>query len=217
MKNENPLTASEQLALWADKLRDLSATGLCYASTMYDRERYETLQTMAMEMMALATTQSLDTLEPLRATFFSRPSPVVVGTAAVIDSEGILLLMRRADNGLWGMPGGGMEVGETAAAAVVRETYEETGVRCEPIALVGIYDSRIWDIVRTHHSYKLTFLCRPVGEVVSPDMASHAHETLEIGWFPVDALPEPLYEGHRQRIHDTFRVWRGEMKAHFDI
>jgi ADP-ribose pyrophosphatase YjhB (NUDIX family) len=170
MKNEKPLTASEQVALWADKLRDLSATGLCYASTIYDRERYETLQTMAMEMMALATTQSLDTLEPLRATFFSRPSPVVVGTAAVIDSEGMLLLMRRTDNGLWGMPGGGIEVGETAAAAAVRETYEETGVRCEPTALIGIYDSRLWDVDRTHHYCKFTFLCSPTGEAVSPDL-----------------------------------------------
>jgi ADP-ribose pyrophosphatase YjhB (NUDIX family) len=89
-------------------------------------------------------------------------SPVVAGVAAVIDTEGNILLMRRSDNQLWAMPGGQMEVGETPAEAVVRETVEETGIRCIPKALVGVYDSRIWDKGIPHHVYKFTFLCEPV-------------------------------------------------------
>jgi len=137
-KKPEPLTPSEQIAHWADKLRDLSATGLQYAPTAYDRERYEFIQNIAIEMFAFATAQSVEDFVPLKSTLFSRLSPLVAGTAAVIDEKGGILLMRRSDNYLWVMPGGVMEVGETPAEAVVRETLEETGIRCKPVALAEL-------------------------------------------------------------------------------
>ena len=81
MKARRTVTPTEQIALWADKLRDICAVGLQYAPTIYDRERYAGLQTIAMEMVALATAQSLTAVEPLCTTHFSRPGPVVAGTA----------------------------------------------------------------------------------------------------------------------------------------
>ncbi|MFD7903851.1 NUDIX domain-containing protein [Kitasatospora sp. NPDC059747] len=50
-----------------------------------------------------------------------------------------LLLERRSDNGRWGMPGGGLEIGENLPGAVVREVREETGIEVEVIGLVGTY------------------------------------------------------------------------------
>jgi 8-oxo-dGTP pyrophosphatase MutT (NUDIX family) len=211
----NSLTPAEQIALWADTIRDLSATGLRYAATIYDRNRYTTLQQMAMEMMALVTNQTIEQLEVFRELYFSRSSPMVAGAAAVINHHGEILLMQRADNHAWSLPAGGMEVGETAAA-VVRETYEETGIRCAPIALVGVYDSRLWGAPRSCHTYKFTFLCTPIDTTLAPQQASHAHETETIGWFDEQALPDRIHPGHRQRIIDAFRVWRGETRAHFD-
>ena len=155
------LSPAEQIAFWADKLRDLSAAGLEYSNNEYDKKRYESIQDMAIEMLAFVTAQPVESLLPLKSTIFSRMSPIVAGAAAVIDKDGKILLMRRADNSLWAMPAGQMEVGETAAEAVVRETYEETGIRCVPTALVGVYDSRRWDKVLLHHVYKFTFLCEP--------------------------------------------------------
>lgn len=205
---------TEQIALWADRLRDLAATGLKYADDPYDRERYETFQEMAMEMLALATGQPLDALVPLKATLFSRMSPVVTGSGAVIDEAGKILLMRRSDNGLWVMPGGQMEVGETPAQAVVREVVEETGIRCVPVALSGVYDSRLWDTGRSQHIYKFTFLCKPISR--EAETPSHAHESLAIGWFAKDNFPDDLYEGHVKRIDDAYRVYDGELQAYFD-
>ena len=101
------------IALWADKLRDLSASGLKYSENVYDKNRYEAIQEMAMEMLAFATAQPLESITPLKETVFSRMSPVIAGAAAVINNEGKILLMRRADNQLWAMPGGQMEVGES--------------------------------------------------------------------------------------------------------
>jgi ADP-ribose pyrophosphatase YjhB (NUDIX family) len=205
---------AETIALWADKLRDLSATGLHYAKDPYDKTRYEVIQDLAVEMLSFATAQPLESLTPLKSTTFSRMSPVVGGAAAVIDAEGTILLMRRADNHLWAMPGGQMEVGETPAEAVVRETYEETGIQCIPKALVGVYDSRIWDKGVPHHVYKFTFLCEPLSEQNHGDF--DRHETLETRWFAENDLPEDLYEGHFKRISDAYKIRKGNFQAYFD-
>ena len=89
---------AEQIAARADKLRDMSALGLRYAGTSYDKERYQAIQEIAAGMLALATGESLEALEPLRAAIFARPTPLSVGDAAVIDRQGRVLLIQRADN-----------------------------------------------------------------------------------------------------------------------
>lgn len=213
------MTSAEQLALWADKLRDLAALGLRYSDDVYNRDRYTGVQTIAMEMLALANGQSVESLEPLRAILFARPSPLTVGAAAIIDDTGRILLARRSDNEKWNMPGGMFEVGETPAEAVAREVREETGWACEPVALVGVYDSRIWDkgLNSPYHQYKFTFLCKPIGDQPVDPHPSHALETLETHWFTDDTLPENLMPGHLRRIQDSYRVWRGDMRAHFDF
>jgi ADP-ribose pyrophosphatase YjhB (NUDIX family) len=60
-------------------------------------------------------------------------------SAIVTDDAGRILLHLRADNDLWALPGGGMELGESLAQTVVREVKEETGLRVRPESIVGIY------------------------------------------------------------------------------
>jgi len=213
-KPPETISPAEQIAFWADRLRDLSAAGLQYSNNAYDKKRYESIQDMAIEMLAFATAQPVESLLPLKSTIFSRMSPTVVGAAAVINKNGKILLMRRVDNSLWAMPAGQMEVGETPAEAVVRETYEETGIWCVPKALVGVYDSRRWDEGILHHVYKFTFLCEPQEEQSYEPF--DPLETLEIGWFPQADLPTTLYPGHYKRISDAYEVRKGNFKAYFD-
>ena len=98
----------------------------------------------------------------------------------------------------------------------MREALEETGVRCAPVALVGVYDSRRWDTNTAQQIYKFTFLCRPLAGEPAAEPPSHAHESLASGWFAEDALPPDLYAGHVQRVRDAFRAWRGQQNAYFD-
>lgn len=209
------MITTQQIALWADKLRDISALGLSFSGTIYDKERYQAVQDIAAEMLAGAVGIAVQRLEPLKALVFSRPTPFSVGDAAVINDEGEILLVRRADNGMWAMPGGALEVGETPSEGVVREAREETGVLCEPVALVGVFDSRLCGTTSAHHLYHLVFLCQPLAKQ-SLGEASHTHEVLEVGWFAEGNLPQDIDPGHVSRIPKAFRVWRGEGRAFFD-
>ncbi|MEU8629038.1 NUDIX domain-containing protein [Streptomyces sp. NPDC048669] len=66
-------------------------------------------------------------------------SLVVAASAVVTDSAGRILLQRRTDNGLWALPGGGMDLGDSLPGAAVREVKEETGLDVEITGLVGTY------------------------------------------------------------------------------
>ncbi|GAA0581210.1 NUDIX domain-containing protein [Streptomyces crystallinus] len=66
-------------------------------------------------------------------------SLVVAASAVVTDDQGCILLQRRRDNGLWALPGGGMEMGDSLPGAAVREVKEETGLDVEITGLVGTY------------------------------------------------------------------------------
>jgi mutator protein MutT len=154
-------------------------------------------------------------MEPLRATIFSHPTPFVGGDAAVIDDKGQILLIQRADNGKWAMPGGALEIGETPAEGVVREVREETGVECRVVSLVGVFDSRLCGTTSRHHLYQFLFLCQPSNQAKT-DKPSHAIEVLGGGWFPENSLPENLDPGHRTRIPEAFRVWHGDRRVFFD-
>ena len=209
------MTPAEQIALWSDKLRDISAMGLLFSKNIHDEGAFRAVQTIAMEMLALATGESFEQIEPLRASVFSRPTPMSVGDAAVINDKGQILLVQRVDNGKWAMPGGAFEVGETPAEGAVREVLEETGVHCRAISLVGVFDSRLCGTPTRHHLYQFVFLCEPSSQE-RVEQPSHAIEVLDTRWFPEDGLPEDMDPGHKSRIPEAFRVWHGDSRAFFD-
>ena len=60
------------------------------------------------------------------------------GRAIVQNADGELLFHRRSDLGIWELPGGGAEIGESAESCVVREVLEETGLTIEQFVPVGL-------------------------------------------------------------------------------
>lgn len=210
------MSLAQKIALWADALRDMAASGLRFAPTIYDTERYHALQNMALEMQAYAGGELTEALEPLRASVFAHVTPFSVADAAIIDRAGRILLIRRADNGLWALPGGALEVGETPAEGAVREALEESGVASEPVGLAGVWDSRRCGSTTRHHLYHFVVLCRPLPD--QPDgPPSHAHEVKGTGWFAEHDLPPDIDPGHITRIPHVFCVYRGEAAAYIDL
>jgi 8-oxo-dGTP pyrophosphatase MutT (NUDIX family) len=118
-------------------------------------------------------------------------------SAVVFDDTGRVLLGRRADNHRWTVISGIPEPGEQPADCAVREVYEETGVHCVPERVVLVRSGREVTYPNGDRCQfmDITFRCRAVG--------GEAHvnddESLEVGWFPLDALPT-LHERQQFRI-----------------
>lgn len=128
---------------------------------------------------------------------------IVGASAVVINDDGEILLHRRSDNGKWSLPGGSVDPGEQPADAAVREVFEETGIKVVPQRLIGVYAGP--DLFFTYADgnhvaiTSIAFRCQPVGGEPRLD----GDETLEIGYFAPDKLPDSLLPNHLQRIKDA--------------
>jgi 8-oxo-dGTP pyrophosphatase MutT (NUDIX family) len=114
----------------------------------------------------------------------------------VLDRGGRVLLVRHTYVKGWHMPGGGVERGETAEAALARELVEEAGVRLmAPPSLVSIHSA--------HAKFKGDHILFYRVEAWAPCPATSHGEIAEIGWFAPDALPDATTDGTRARIAEA--------------
>ena len=121
-------------------------------------------------------------------------------TVAVRDDVGRLLLIHRTDNGLWALPGGGIDPGETVRQAGVRETEEETGYRVRITGLVGIYTDPRHVIVYSDGEVRAQFSICMHG-VTTGGAARTSTESSEVVWHQVDQLDElDIHPSMRLRI-----------------
>jgi mutator protein MutT len=135
--------------------------------------------------------------------------------AIVRNDRDEVLLVRRADDGYWELPGGRIEVGESAMSAAVREVAEEASVAIMVSALAGVYsDPRhvlVYPDDRVHQQIAICFHARAL-------KAGHARpdseETTDARWFePGTTSALPMHPTMRQRLTNALDSNPG---AHFD-
>ncbi|WP_329464227.1 NUDIX domain-containing protein [Streptomyces sp. NBC_01431] len=127
-------------------------------------------------------------------------SMVVAASAVVADGEGRLLLQRRRDSGLWALPGGGMELGDSLPGTAVREVKEETGLDVEITGLVGTYtDPRHiieYSDGEVRRQFNICFTARITGG--EPALSEESTELRFVAPADLDALP--MHHTQRLRI-----------------
>lgn len=196
----------------ADQIRAMSNTGLAFSKDPYDIDRYQKLLRLASELLSMAATQPLEEIERVFLADVGMKTPLTGVDTAVFNEAGEVLLIRRADNHKWAMPGGASEVGELPAANAAREVWEETGYRVTITQLLGVFDTARHH-GRERHGYLILF----TGKVVGGE-AAVSNETLEVRWFALEDIPwDELSAGHVERLHHAV-CWVREpaTPAYFD-
>lgn len=109
-----------------------------------------------------------------------------------IDDFNRILLQRRTDNGMWGLPGGMMEPGETLQETAMREAYEEVGLACHDLKLLNIYSGPqlYYRYPNGDEVYNVSaaYLCRDFSGIPSVDLK----EVVDIQFFALIDLPPEI-------------------------
>lgn len=176
--------------VWARRIQALAQSGLAFQPGVYDRERYEALRELAAEIMAVGSGADPRRIATLFAEQTGYATPKVDVRGAVFDDHGRLLLVREtADAGRWTLPGGWADVNQTPAESVVREVWEEAGLRVAATKLLAVYDRarHPHEPPYPFHIYKLVFRCAMDGDPAAA--RGDGHETSEAAFFARDELP----------------------------
>ena len=205
------MNRTREMYFIADELRSVADMGLRYSEIEYDRERYRRVRELSARLIAAIEERAAgEVMEEYEGTL-SHVTPFV-GADAVVFRNGRILLIRREDNGLWAMPGGITDVGETWAHSAERELREEAGVNGRATKLLGIFDSRLWRSRSKVQFYSGVWLV----EIAEDQTPITGPETTGVGFFAEDALPD-LSPGHSLRVPLVFRLARGELPVpYFD-
>jgi ADP-ribose pyrophosphatase YjhB (NUDIX family) len=172
-------------------------------------------------------------LHSQRIIFMPEPlTPKIGCDTFVVNDRNEVCLIRRADNGLWAMPGGYQDLGETPAECAAREFHEETGYRIRIAGLLGAFSSLRYpskmNVIRNREITHLLFQ----GECIPPTAAENSsgrsaaaddgdpegcdtcdpkaisapqpNEVIEVAWFAKDQLPA-LSDGHHSRLTFAFQ------------
>ncbi len=126
--------------------------------------------------------------------------PLVAVGAVVVDDSRVLLVRRAQDpsKGLWSVPGGLIELGETAEEAARREVKEETGIDVQIERLLDVTDNIVRDDkgkIRFHYVL-IDFLARPMTRT-----AESRSDVSDVKWVLLDDISTySLTEGARNLI-----------------
>ncbi|MGD9964127.1 MAG: NUDIX domain-containing protein [Candidatus Izemoplasmatales bacterium] len=109
-------------------------------------------------------------------------------TAVVIVNENNeVLLQKRTDNNLWGLPGGLLELRESISLGALREVKEETNLDVKLTKFIGIFNNPFmrW---REHDCAQVTSFAF-LAEIIGGELKVNDHESTELAYFSYEMLP----------------------------
>lgn len=124
-------------------------------------------------------------------------------SAIIFDDDGRFLLTRRADNGQWCLPDGGLEPGESVEEACAREVLEETSLYVKIKRLIGVYSNRDQLVIYPDGAKFQIIALHFEAESMSGALGVSA-ETTAFGYYSLEEIKDmDIIHSHRERIMDS--------------
>lgn len=145
-------------------------------------------------------------VEDLRALVGHRPL-IFVGAVVVIvdDQQRILLQQRTSPYGVWGLPGGLMELGESTEEVAKREVWEETGLQVDHLKLFNVYSGSDQFIRADNGDEFYVVTTAYYTDTYSGTYRMDPGESLQFKFVPPDQLPASMVGSHRKMIQDYLK------------
>lgn len=171
----------------ARRLQSIAQAGLTFSEGRYDRDRYEQLRDISVNIMKNFTGADESIIRNIFASEVGYQTPKV-DVRGVVFRKNKILMVREYTDKRWSLPGGWCDVGLTAKENVEKEVFEEAGLKVDAIKALAIFDKKCHphppDV---HYTYKIFFLCR---EKEKEGKLKTGMETIDVSFFSRDALPE---------------------------
>jgi ADP-ribose pyrophosphatase YjhB (NUDIX family) len=174
---------------WARQLQSIGQIGLEYAKDPFDRERYEAIRRLSVEIMHEHTGVEQALIADIFANEKGYQTPKIDVRVAIVRGDAILLVQEKSD-GRWSLPGGWVDIDTSLREAAVKEVREEVGIDAVPEKLIAVLHRRNQALSYFAYPVILTYVgCTIAGDVTfSPNT-----ETAGAAFFPIGDLP-PLSE-----------------------
>lgn len=208
--DSDDVVTSQDLRRWSEALAGIARTGLGFTQSLYERERYEEVLKVAADIGVAAGHELAaevladEWLKIVGEGVAGYVTPKIAVGAVVGNDEGELLLVQRADSGVWLYPTGWADIGYSASEVAVKEVFEETGIEAEPTRIIALLDGLRLGFTRIP-LYSVVFHCRMIGG----SLKAHPLECRDVGWFSEHNLPSPL-AGVERWGNAAFAALRGE-------
>ncbi|PSL34191.1 NUDIX hydrolase [Dyadobacter jiangsuensis] len=165
----------------------LSQTGLAFQPGEYDRERYDEIRQISMELLANMSDAPVAQIISLLPREIGYVTPKVDIRAVIFrGTDEILMVQEKIDNDRWTLPGGWADVGYTPFEVAVKEVSEETGLHVDPVRLLAVFDKSKHDHPEEPwYVYKFFILCHITGG----EILEQTTETSGVSWVKFDELP----------------------------
>jgi ADP-ribose pyrophosphatase YjhB (NUDIX family) len=170
---------------WASQLQSIAQAGLTYGENQYDRDRYQQIRDLSVEILHEYTDIDHNKIRDLFASETGYQTPKVDIRAAVFNENKILLVNEKIDR-KWSLPGGWADVNSSVGESAVRECLEEAGAIVKPKRVIAIHlGNRHNNHNFPYTIYKIFVEC----ELLEYQFKENT-ETFGSGFFMLDNLPE---------------------------
>jgi len=135
----------------------------------------------------------------------SKGAELRIGSCAVIfdETRTKVLLTKRSDNGLWCLPGGKMESGESVEECCQREVFEETGLEVRTKRLIGVYSNQNLLVVYPDGNKSQIVVLSFEVEITGGKLGL-SDETTDAGFYTLTEIEQmPMHGRHKERVEDA--------------